>query len=267
MRIDLEKLLETTSRLIGRTALEDREIGMAFLDVMHSIATFDDCVIFAYRGAERPIDLFSTFSGKDYEVFVSLYQEGPYLLDPFYRTAAAHRQGIWRMRELAPDRFFSSEYFRSYYEKTGLAEEVGFFVPVAGHVTLAMSLMRRAASGAFSTNEYHQLRKAEPLVAAIARHFWHDLERRFDESASGFKKSAHPTDVSEKIWGELDLTRREIAIIELVLQGHSSESIGLRLEIATGTVKVHRRNIYRKLRISSQTQLLSLYLDNIRELN
>lgn len=44
-----------------------------------------------------------------------------------------------------------------------------------------------------------------------------------------------------------------------MLQGQS-ESIGLRLNISTGTVKVHRRNVYRKLGISSQTQLLSIYL-------
>lgn len=47
--------------------------------------------------------------------------------------------------------------------------------------------------------------------------------------------------------------------MELVLQGHSSESIRLKLGIATGRVKVHRRNVYRKLGISSQTQLLSIY--------
>ena len=33
--------------------------------------------------------------------------------------------------------------------------------------------------------------------------------------------------------------------------------------ITTGTVKVHRRNVYRKLGISSQTQLLSLYLKSM----
>ncbi|MGL4490227.1 MAG: helix-turn-helix domain-containing protein, partial [Rhizobiaceae bacterium] len=42
-------------------------------------------------------------------------------------------------------------------------------------------------------------------------------------------------------------------------QGHSSESIGLQLGISTGTVKVHRRNIYRKLAITSQTQLFTLF--------
>ena len=52
--------------------------------------------------------------------------------------------------------------------------------------------------------------------------------------------------------------------IELVLQGHSSESIGLKLDISTGTVKVHRRNVYRKLGISSQIQLLSIYLKNLQ---
>jgi DNA-binding CsgD family transcriptional regulator len=48
----------------------------------------------------------------------------------------------------------------------------------------------------------------------------------------------------------------------MVLRGHSSEAIALRLGISTGTVKVHRRNVYRKLGISSQTQLLSVYLRN-----
>ncbi|CDM61243.1 hypothetical protein LPU83_pLPU83c_0681 (plasmid) [Rhizobium favelukesii] len=33
--------------------------------------------------------------------------------------------------------------------------------------------------------------------------------------------------------------------------------------ISTGTVKVHRRNVYRKLGISSQTQLLAIYLRNL----
>ena len=63
-------------------------------------------------------------------------------------------------------------------------------------------------------------------------------------------------------WSRLNLTPRETSIVEMVLRGHSSEAIALRLGISTGTVKVHRRNVYRKLGISSQTQLLSVYLRN-----
>ena len=68
--------------------------------------------------------------------FVTLYQAGPYLLDPFYHTTRAGRAGVLRMRELAPDRFFSSEYYCSYYSQTRLDEELGFFVPVGDGVTV-----------------------------------------------------------------------------------------------------------------------------------
>ena len=74
--------------------------------------------------------------------FVSLYQAGPFLLDPFYHAAREPKPGVWRMRELAPDRFFSSEYFRSYYTQTGLAEEIGFFIALEDGITVVLSLMR-----------------------------------------------------------------------------------------------------------------------------
>ncbi|NBO21010.1 MAG: helix-turn-helix transcriptional regulator, partial [Rhodobacteraceae bacterium] len=96
------------------------------------MAHVDDVVVFAYHRADAPLDLFSTFSGDDYRVFVTLYQAGPYLLDPFCRHARERRSGLYRMRDLAPDRFYSSEYYRTYYVQTGLAEEIGFFVPVDG---------------------------------------------------------------------------------------------------------------------------------------
>jgi DNA-binding CsgD family transcriptional regulator len=265
MAIDLDRLFSSFAGLVGRATLSDRDIGNTFCDIMESVVRFDHCVVFAYHGSERPIDLYSTFDASDYEVFVSLYQEGPYLLDPFYRTATIPQSGVFRMRELAPDRFFSSEYFRSYYEKTGLAEEVGFFVPAVGDVTVTLSLMRKASSGAFSNAEFAALAKAEPLVRALVGHYWQDVEHRFEAASPGRKRWTGGDDVNARVWSKLNLTGREIAIIELVLQGYSSESIGLQLSIATGTVKVHRRNIYRKLGISSQTQLLSLYLANIRE--
>src|SRR3982751_4442498 len=71
-------------------------------------ARFDHCVVFGYRGSSRPPMLFETFSAADSHVFVALYQDGPYLLDPFHHAAVEGRQGFWRMRELAPDRFYAS---------------------------------------------------------------------------------------------------------------------------------------------------------------
>jgi DNA-binding CsgD family transcriptional regulator len=53
-------------------------------------------------------------------------------------------------------------------------------------------------------------------------------------------------------------------IASLVLQDHSSTSIGLNLGIAESTVKIHRKNLYAKLNISSQAELFALFLKHLR---
>jgi len=234
--------------------------------MMTALVRFDYVVVFAYRAKERPIDLYSTFDRDENIVFVTLYQAGPYLLDPFYHTARERREGVFRMRELAPDRFFSSEYYRTYYVQTGLAEEIGFFVPIEGDITVVLSLMRREQTGPFPPAEFTTLKKVEPLVVSMVKHYWSGLTPRFNARFVARGKHRRKSEVmprADTVWHDLNLTGRETAIVELVLQGHSSESIGLKLNISTGTVKVHRRNVYRKLGISSQTQLLSLYLKNL----
>jgi DNA-binding CsgD family transcriptional regulator len=267
MSIDLEALFQAFDATVGKPVMADAEFGEAFRRMMAALVRFDYVVVFAYRGKERPIDLYSTFDTEENIVFVTLYQVGPYLLDPFYQTARARRPGVFRMRELAPDRFFSSEYYRSYYVQTGLAEEIGFFVTLDDDITVVLSLMRREKTGPFPPAEFALLKKAEPLVANLVRHVWPQLGARFDAQRdagmrTGRKRgaAAQALQPADTVWRDLKLTSRETAIVDLVLQGHSSESIGLRLNISTGTVKVHRRNVYRKLGISSQTQLLSIYL-------
>ncbi|MBT6825500.1 MAG: helix-turn-helix transcriptional regulator, partial [Rhodospirillales bacterium] len=49
-------------------------------------------------------------------------------------------------------------------------------------------------------------------------------------------------------------------VVSLILRGYSSISIGSMLDISVSTVKVHRKNIYAKLHISSQAELFSLFL-------
>jgi DNA-binding CsgD family transcriptional regulator len=261
---DLGRLMGAVSALLAPGSLQDREVGDAVREAMGALAHFDFIVVFAYRQAERPIDLYSTFGAEDYQVFVRLYQKGPYLLDPFYHAARNGLSGAVRMSDLAPDRFFSSEYFRTYYSQTRLAEEIGFFVRLEEDTTVVLSLMRRTRSRIFSPREWRQLKMAEPLVDALVRRHWGSLATRFvDQAGHGRRQASSVPARVEGVWGRLNLTAREAAIVDLVLQGHSSEAVGRRLGITTGTVKVHRRNVYRKLGISSQTQLLSLYLKSM----
>ncbi len=197
---------------------------------------------------------------------MTLYQAGPYLLDPFYHTAHERREGVFRMRELAPDRFFSSEYYRTYYVQTGLAEEIGFFVPVGGDITVVLSLMRREKTGAFPPAEFATLKKVEPLVASMVKQLLgraraalrHAACRQRQEPPQKRGPPARRYRLARpQPHGPRNGNRRTGAA------GPFVGSIGLKLNISTGTVKVHRRNVYRKLGISSQTQLLSLYLKNL----
>lgn len=265
MSVQLQRLFESFAETIDAPPAEDAGIGRSLAGLLAPLGDFDEVVVFAYRGKDRPIELFSTFAADEYAVFVTLYQAGPYLIDPFYHRALDRRRGVWRMRDIAPDRFFSSEYRRTYYVQTGLAEELGFFLPVGETACIVLSLMRKERTGGFSDKEFAVLGQAEPVVAALMRKGWGRIEQRFDAASAGLRtrRRKAPPSAADEVWQRLGLTVREAAIIELVLQGHSSESIGLKLSIATGTVKVHRRNVYRKLGISSQTQLMSLYLTNL----
>ena len=58
----------------------------------------------------------------------------------------------------------------------------------------------------------------------------------------------------------ISLTPRQAEIALLILKGHSSASIAMRLEISPQTVKVFRKQLYRKCAISSQAELFSLVM-------
>ena len=73
---------EATGQLIadiGGTAFATSLSG-----ALQEIAPFNYTVVFGYFGSERPLDLYDDFPSIKRKIFVEDYQEGPYLLDPFF---------------------------------------------------------------------------------------------------------------------------------------------------------------------------------------
>ena len=60
---------------------------------------------------------------------------------------------------------------------------------------------------------------------------------------------------SDEFGGETQLGKREVEVLQLLVDGHTSAKIAARLHIATSTVEVHRRNIMRKLDLHSVAEL------------
>ncbi len=70
------------------------------------------------------------------------------------------------------------------------------------------------------------------------------------------------SDVIESLFANR-LTQREISICHLALRGFPSASIAEQLGIAVGTVKNHRKSIYRKLDITTERELFLLLLNHV----
>lgn len=261
-RMDRATLLSRIGAVIA--AMGEDGFAPALTSLLQGVAPYTYTVVFGYSGAARPLDLYDDFPASKRRIFVSDYQEGPYLLDPFYLAATRPvPAGLYRIRDLAPDRFYQGEYFRNYYVQTGLAEEIGFFVDFPQGATVILSLMRDERP--FQNREMKALAELRPVVEAAIRRHWADLPARFDQSSQTRQGSAIESQLDRSFhsFGDGVLTAREREIVEHTLKGHSAEAVGRILGISPGTVRIHRRNIYAKLRISSQGELFSRFIKTL----
>ncbi|MEW9804699.1 helix-turn-helix transcriptional regulator [Mesorhizobium marinum] len=235
----------------------------AFASAMGRLANFDYTVTFAYRGPAIPICLHHTFAPRQFDIHVREYEIGPYLLDPFYKaTANGICSGLYRLADLAPDQFYKSEYYKSYYVQTGPVDEVAFFTPGKDNWVIVTSLMRAPNLTAFSSHDLRTLRTVEPLVRRINEIHWRSDDRLNPASQVEDAQEVLRRTVQDALQsrGMPALTPRELEVVGLVLEGHSSESIANLLAISAGTVRIHRKNIYAKMRISSQRELFAIFI-------
>lgn len=191
--------------------------------------------------------------------FLDRYLAGPYLLDPLYQMAlSAEKPSMCRFRDAQPDRFRSSEYYRQYIERTHLVDEMDFLQDVSPTTTLVIVVGR--VEKRFSKAELNRLQLIEPVVLAGMRRAWEGREA--DHEIPDRSIHQRLTECFNN-FGDDVLTKRERQITQLLLRGHSTKSVARELDIAPGTVMVHKRNLFSKLGITSQFELFSLFIDSL----
>jgi DNA-binding CsgD family transcriptional regulator len=243
------------------------EFPARLVSMLKSVADFDYSVSFAYHQNEKPVCLYNTFSRANRAVFVDDYLKGPYLLDPFFKACGRKvGSGLYRLQDVAPDRFYQSEYYRSYYVLTGLAEEICYAFYFPNGVSVVISLMRSGDKPRFTAREFKLLKSVTPIVVSLSQAHWEGIHKKF-ESESGEMSVVDNHVIIEETVSALfgsRITPRESQVVAQVLEGHSSEAIAKDLGISVGTVRIHRRNVYGKLHISSQQELFSIFFQEIK---
>ena len=205
--------------------------------------------------AHRPLHLYDNLPEEFAAETKSAWFDGAYLLDPFCSLFANNAtDGIYRLQDLAPDNFFESEYYHSYYMQTGLTDEIGVLINLNGDHAVLISLGNRQLVPT-SSAQPADLQTALPVLAGLCR-----KQQSADEGQINFSA---PLDRAFRNFGKDHLSRRECEVVQLILKGHSNKSIARLLEISVDTVKVFNKRFHAKLEISTQAELFSLFLEAI----
>lgn len=236
----------------------DDGFGDRLAEALAALVRYDVIMVFGYLPGLRPVAPYNNLRRGSAEIIVDDYLAGPFLMDPFYKAACDGRgEGLLRLCDEAPDRFFDSEYYKAHYVRTGIEDELGTLVRLDGGVTVILSLTRSRSQAPFSAHDLRRLGRVDPVVREVMRQHWRELPAHFRAEGTSRRDAL---DQAFLRFGGSVLSYREAEIISHILSGHSSESIALRLGITTGTVKIHRRNAYARLGVSSQAELFHAFL-------
>lgn len=223
---------------------------------------FDNLIVLVYYKDYRPEELYRESNDPVvYETMQSHYIKAAYLLDPFYHMVRNGIQtGIYSLFELAPDKFKSSNYFTEYYSGTNLIDEFSLFSCLGHDMTLTACFGRDKKYGSpFKKVELDRIKKIKHVLSALCTQHWRDFQPKE-------KTNITLPPLQERLRGvvlnqcDIRLSPRQAEVALYILQGHSSLSISLHLNISIETVKVFRKQLYTKCNISSQAELFSLLM-------
>lgn len=242
--------------------LDEPDLPRSLANALCTLVSFDECRQMVYAGAASPVIVFDSLQDHTYRTGLANYLNNSYLISPPYRM---YRQGqfsgAYRLGDLA--HLATREIDPKKYRISVLAsEEIGYLTEgmPAGNEELCVgldmrdgacamiSLTRKRSTKGFQPSEMDRIGTVVPVLAAAFRRYW--LRARVPESVAAATLKR--------------LSPREREIARLLVDGHSTLSISLRLDISVTTVKTHRKNIYAKLGISTQYELFSLYMKDLK---
>lgn len=242
-----------------------REIG----DVIGCITPYDNLLFFLYRQDAAPMLLSNTNVDKAFQQGLENYLDHTYLLNPVYQAfKSGVTSGAYMMSDLLPDGYGDLIKAVEFRVKIDTRETIGYLTPgwprhteellllvcLPDDAMIEVTILRDYDTG-FSKQDFGAMQQIFPVILAVFCKHWTLANQNYTA-----QPSRPSLDTSFDDFGADVLTDREKEVVKLVLTGHSSESISLRLGTSVPTIKSHRRNIYAKLKIGSQAELFSRFI-------
>lgn len=225
------------------------------IDFIGSLVIHDRVTVVRYSHAERP----EFVSYRNYsEAMVWKYLETYYVYDPFYaHWRKQQNPGVVRLQGKLRE-----PYIAEFLGQSAISDEVGVLLQDGTGWCLGIFLDR--SKGRFSNSDVLRLKTHFAVFASL-----HALDIK--SRSPGFKRTSQPAQEGEepkrrmlarvdpRLWP--NLSKREQEVAQLILMGHPTAGIARKLQLAPGTVKNHRRNIYGKLDITTERELILQYID------
>ncbi len=239
-----------------------RNFPIALQDFLATQCAFDTFLMVTYKKSFKPIVLHPTDPAEQSQTLHN-YINHSYVLDPLFNAIQEGiTPGITRLVEIMPDSFETTEYYQNCYQDFGLVDEIDLIIDLDNKVTCAVTLGRKSGLGSITRAELKALNEVSPVITALVRQFWLSQASEYLQ----YEQSEGPMKQALKTFASGVLTQRERQITGLILRGHSSKAIADMLNISVGTVKVHRKNIHSRLNTSTHSEIFTLFLAHLHEL-
>ena len=243
-------------------ALGKDQFFPTLIEAIQGQVRFDYPQVWLFHRELPPRVLYHEIPDHAYASQVVQYMEGPYGEDPFYRTSMDHpRSKLYRMSRITLGKLQQSDYYRGYYRDTGTVDEAAYIARLRGGSVINLDMMRLPQHGGFTDEEYETLYLLAEPVSELLK--CHSEQENFAVTHLIQPGIDHQIDLAFRKFGESILSPREKGVLELMLRGYGTDVSAQRLDIAVETVRRHRKSIYRKLDVSSQTDLFSLFINSL----
>jgi DNA-binding CsgD family transcriptional regulator len=232
-------------------AIGEPEFAGAVAGSICDMADFQLSTVLVHRPRAHPELMYENFGPAGHATGLQNYIRFTHPANPF--LAQRHATGVFRASDFAAPRPATGTALADYLvsapdEELGFRtigwperlEEVGLYFRACGGI-VEFSLYRQRGTMPTPVDTLHSLvALSAPLASAFERN---RVLRRVD---------------APKAPPFAALTPREAEVADLLLTGCSTEAVALRLGIGRYTVKDHRKQIFRKLKVGSLAELFAL---------